>query len=1002
MKKFKQLSAFLLVLIFISAMIQIPIKSVNASEKTDIVYVKIRYDKPDKNYDGWNIWAWEKDKEGKQVNFIGQDDQGKFAVVETTKEAQQLSFIIRKGDWAEKATGDEVVDLSNGDIETIITQGNDGATRQDKPINRNFDVVKLNLHYYRFDENYDSWDVWSWINNSDSAAYGFTKQDDYGKISEIRKTNVQNQKAVSFIIRQGGNDWKGKDVDKDRSIDIAYANNNGEINAYILQGDEKVYKNANEPIRKLEITSLKIDSISEMSFKLNAKLSTTEGIILRENGNVTDKGLYSVKIGESSLDGTIKLNNKINLKSTYTLEIPKYKSVNSSFGKIFGTKEFDELYGYKGELGAKYSTAETKFALWAPTASNVKVAFYGKSGKLYLAPAEKTVNMVKGEKGVWTLTEAGDLDGVYYNYLVTINGKENEVTDPYAKAVGVNGNRGMVINLNSTNPTGWNEDKRPKLESITDATIYEMHIRDFSIDENSGISLEYRGKYKGVWQNATTIPGKDTKTGIAHLKELGINTVHLLPTFDHRSIDETKLDIPQFNWGYDPQNYSVPEGSYSSDPYDAKIRIKEFKEMVNELHKQGIKVVMDVVYNHTGATTDSLFNLAVPDYYYRQNVTGGFSNGSGCGNELASERSMVRRMIVESVKYWAEEYHIDGFRFDLMGLHDIDTMKEIRIELDKVDKSIIMYGEGWTGGESTLPKEQQALKVNAPKFGEMQIALFSDDIRDGLKGDVFNDKADAFVNGGKGFEDSVKFGIVASTKHDGIDYSKVNYSKEPWANEPYQTITYTSAHDNLSLWDRLQTTNPNKSTSELIAMNKIAAAVVFTSQGIPFIQAGEEFARTKVNEDGTLNENSYNAPDSVNKLDWKRVEEFSDLNNYYKGLIKLRGSHKVFRMNTTKDIQENLKFLEEGKDFKGDNVVAYTLNGSSVGDSWSKMAVIFNSSNKTVEVTLPSEKWIVVVNENTAGVEKLEEVYGTKVIVPAKSSYVLVDKDSYEKSSTLK
>lgn len=1002
MKKFKHVSAFLFVLLFIVTMIQIPIKSVNALEKSNIVYVKIRYDRPDKNYDGWNVWTWEKDKEGKQVNFIGQDEQGKFAVVETTKEAQQLSFIVRKGDWAEKATGDEAVDLSNGDVEAIITQGNGEATREDKPINRNFDVVKLNLHYYRFDENYDSWDVWSWINSDDSAGYGFTKQDNYGKIAEINKTNVGNQKAVSFIIRQGGNDWKGKDVDKDRSIDLAYANNNGEINAYILQGDEKVYKNANEPIRKPEITSLKIDSINEMSFKLNSKLSTTDEIILKENGNVTDKSLYSVKIAESSLEGTIKLNNKINLESTYTLEIPRYKSVNSTFGKIYGTKEFDEFYGYKGELGAIYSAAETKFALWAPTASNVKVAFYGKNGKLYLAPAEKTVNMVKGEKGVWTLTEAGDLDGVYYNYLVTINRKENEVTDPYAKAVGVNGNRSMVVNLSLTNPDGWNEDKKPELKNPTDATIYEMHIRDYSIDENSGVSLECRGKYKGVWQNATTIPGSDIKTGVAHLKELGINTVQLLPSFDHRSIDETKLDTPQFNWGYDPQNYSVPEGSYSSDPYDGKIRIKEFKEMVKELHKQGIRVVMDVVYNHTGATADSLFNLAVPDYYYRQNAAGGFSNGSGCGNETASDRSMVRRLITESVKYWAEEYHIDGFRFDLMANHDIETMKQIRTELDKVDRTILLYGEGWTGGECGLPKEQQSLKVNGPKFGQLQLGMFSDDFRDGIKGDVFTDTAAGFINGGTGFENSVKFGIVASTKHDGIDYSKVNYSKEPWANEPYQTINYVSCHDNYTLWDKLQTVDPNKSNSEIEAMNKISAALIFTSQGIPFIQAGEEFARTKVNEDGTFNENSYNAPDNVNKLDWKRVEEFSDLNDYYKGLIKLRSSHKAFRMNSTKDIQQNLKFLEAGKEFKGDNVIAYTLNGSAVEDPWSKIAVIFNSSNKTVEVTLPSEKWIVVVNENKAGVEKLEEVYGSKVILPAKSSYVLVDKESYEKINALK
>ncbi|EKQ57293.1 MAG: pullulanase, type I [Clostridium sp. Maddingley MBC34-26] len=994
MKKFRNVSALLLVLAFIVTMLQIPIKSVQAAENSNIVYVKIRYDRADKNYDGWNVWAWEKGKDGRQVNFIGEDEQGKFAVVETTKEAQQLSFIIRKGDWVEKATGDENVDLANGDVETKITQGSGEATRVDNPLNRNFSTVKLNLHYYRLDQNYDSWDVWSWINNSDSAGYAFNKQDDFGKLAEITKTNVQKSKAVSFIIRQGGNSWTSKDGDKDRSVDLAYANNNGEINAYILQGDEKVYTNPSEPIKNPQITSLKIDSITEMSFKLNAKLLTTDGIVVKENGIVTDSSLYSVNVGQSAIDGLIKFKNPINLLSTYTLEIPKFSSANSSFGKIYGSKEFDDLFGYKGELGAIYNPNETRFILWAPTATKVRVALYGNDGRKF-NPAEKVVDMEKGEKGTWAIEENGDLDGVYYNYLVTIDGKENEVTDPYAKAVGVNGKRGMVVNLNSTNPVGWSEDKRPELENPTDAMIYEMHIRDFSIDPNSGVTLEYRGKYKGVWQDKTTIPGTDVKTGVAHLKELGINTVQLMPAFDHRSIDETRLNTPQFNWGYDPQNYNVPEGSYSSDPYDGKIRIKEFKELVQELHKQGIKVIMDVVYNHTGTTTDSLFNLAVPDYYYRQNAAGGFSNGSGTGNETASERSMVRRLIVDSVKYWVQEYHIDGFRFDLMAIHDIDTMKEIRSELDKIDKKIIVYGEGWAGGDVALPKEQQSLKANATKFGELQIGMFSDDFRDGIKGNVFDDKSGGFINGGIGFEDSIKFGIVASTKHDGIDYSKVNYSKEPWANEPYQTITYASCHDNMTLWDKLQTVSPNKSEREIEAMNKVSAALVFTSQGMPFIQAGEEFARTKVNKDGTFNGNSYNAPDSVNKLDWERVKEYQDLYNYYRGLINLRSSHKAFRMSNTKDIQENLKFLQEGKDFKGDNIVAYTLNGNAVGDSWNKIAVIFNSNNKTIEVTLPSKGWTVVVNENKAGIEKLEEYKGATVIVPANSAYVLVDSASY-------
>ena len=605
--------------------------------------------------------------------------------------------------------------------------------------------------------------------------------------------------------------------------------------------------------------------------------------------------------------------------------------------------------------------------------------------------------MTKGENGTWILDVNGDLNGTYYTYLVTNNGVEKEVTDPYAKAVGVNGNRAMVVDLESTNPEGWENDVKPEFIDATDAIIYELHIRDFTIDSSSGASIEVQGKYDGIWESGTTLFGNgDIKTGIDHLKELGITHLHLLPTFDHRSIDETRLDEAQYNWGYDPQNYNAPEGSYSSDPYSAEVRIEEFKEMVLELHKAGIRVVMDVVYNHTGASADSHLNLAVPDYYYRQNADGGFSNGSGCGNETASDRSMVRKMIVDSVKYWAEEYHIDGFRFDLMALHDITTMKEVRTTLNKIDDSILVYGEGWTGDDSPLSSEDQALKVNTTKYGDLQIAAFSDDMRDAIKGHVFEDTTAGFINGFNGLEDVIKFSIVASTKNDQVEYTGgpdpfSGYGVTAWANEPYQTINYASAHDNLTLWDKLQTTNPNATEEELLAMNKMSAALVLTSQGIPFFQAGEELARTKLNADGSFNHNSYNAPDSVNKFDWTRKEDYNDLFEYYKGLIALRKAHKSFKMNTTSDIQSSLNFLN----VTDANVVAYTLDGNNVNDSWENIAVIFNSNEESVEVELPSDDWTIVVNGEKAGVESLGTVEGNKVVVPAKASYVLVDTDSY-------
>lgn len=667
----------------------------------------------------------------------------------------------------------------------------------------------------------------------------------------------------------------------------------------------------------------------------------------------------------------------------------KFFEVSTESGyKSISYDEFEDTYYYEGELGAIYTKMETKFVLWAPTAEDVKVILYGTDGKEYRNSYRSKIDMIKGEKGIWQVKVDGDLNGEYYNYLVKNKGIVNEVVDPYAKALGVNGDRGMVVDLLSTNPEGWENDKKPKQMSPVDAVIYEMHIRDFSIDENSGVSNEKKGKFLGVCESGTTT-NKGTKTCLDHLEELGVTHIHLLPSFDYSTVDEANLDTPQYNWGYDPKNYNAPEGSYSTDPFNGKVRIKEFKEMVKKVHEKGIRVVMDMVYNHTMKSSDSNLNLAVPDYYYRQDSKGNFSDGSACGNETASERKMVRKFIVDSVIYWAKEYHIDGFRFDLMGLHDIETMKEIRKELDKIDKTILMYGEGWNGGPSPLPEEKAALKKNTVKYGNLQIAAFSDDIRDGVKGHVFYEDKPGFVNGAKNMEETIKFAVVASTKHPEVNYNKINYSDKPWANEPYQTVTYASAHDNYTLFDKLQVVNKDANISDLKRMNKLIASIILTSQGIAFIHAGEEFARTKVKEDGTLEENSYKSPDSVNKLDWKRKEEFIDIFNYYKGLIKLRKTHKGFRMDRNIDIANNIRFLSKGESFSKDNIVAYTINSAAVGDTWSEILVIFNSNNEEVQVKLPSKGWSLVVDDNMAGVEEIKFIDDTKIIVPKVSAYIL-------------
>ena len=657
--------------------------------------------------------------------------------------------------------------------------------------------------------------------------------------------------------------------------------------------------------------------------------------------------------------------------------------------KLNFNNDFDKIYGYDGDLGAIYSKDKCKFILWAPTAENVQLALYGDNGYDFDCEAKEVYTMSKGINGTWIVEINGDFNGQFYNYLININGKISEVVDPYAKAVGVNGNRGMVIDLNTTNPEGWEKDTKPELKSATDSIIYEAHVRDLSIDETSGISNEYKGKFKALTIWDSCIPGTTVKTVVNHIKDMGFTHIHLLPAFDFGSIDENKLEQPQFNWGYDPKNYNVPEGSYSTNPYLGDVRIKEFKEMVKALHEAGIRVVMDVVYNHT-YNLDSCLNNAVPGYYYRQDENGEYSDASACGNETASERYMFRRYMVDSVVYWAKEYHIDGFRFDLMGIHDIETMKLIREELNKIDSSIITYGEGWTGGSSPLKEELAALKKNTYKFDKLQIAAFSDDCRDGVKGHVFYDEETGFVNGKDGLEETIKFAVVASTHHKDIDKENIVYSNEFWANEPYQTINYASAHDNYTLWDKLQISTPNCTEEELIAMNKLIAGIILTSQGISFVHAGEEMARTKEDEEGKLVENSFESSDKVNKIYWDRKVKYKDLFEYYKGLISLRKEYKAFRMNTNEEIKENIHFLKKGVNFSENNLVAYIIDAKNIDIKCEKIAVIINANNKDVDVELEESNWHVMVDEKTAGNEIIETIKDSKVNVSRKSIKVLI------------
>jgi len=558
--------------------------------------------------------------------------------------------------------------------------------------------------------------------------------------------------------------------------------------------------------------------------------------------------------------------------------------------------------------------------------------------------------MKKDLNGTWDVKVSGDIKGKFYVFKVLINGKWlNEVPDPYAKAVGVNGKRAMVIDFKETNPAKWEIDKSPVFKNKTDAILYELHVRDASISKNSGI--KNKGKFLGLTETGTkNLEG--LSTGFDHIKELGVTHVHLLPCFDFYSIDESKPDKAQYNWGYDPLNYNVPEGSFSTNPYDGVTGIKEFKQMVQAFHQNGLRVIMDVVYNHTRLTQDSYFNQLVPGYYYRQTKDGKFSNATACGNETASERYMMRKFMLESVLYWVKEYHIDGFRFDLMGVHDIETMNLISKELHKIKPDILLYGEGWTAGSSPLPDSLRAIKKYAYKLD--LIAVFSDDIRDGIKGSVFEHADKGFVSGKPGMEEAIKFGIVASCKHPQVDYAKVNYSNAPYAAQPLNTITYCECHDNHVLWDKLAISAKNATEAERKEMDKLAMSIVLTSQGISFLHAGTEFLRTKKGV-----ENSFESPDSINAIDWSLKTKNKEIFEYLKGLIKMRKEHPAFRMKSTKEIAANIQFIDPVQ--KGS--IIYIINGQKVNDRWKKIFVVLNSDSKKT-ISLPNGIWKTAILNN--------------------------------------
>ncbi|WIY59363.1 type I pullulanase [Bacillus arachidis] len=834
---------------------------------------------------------------------------------------------------------------------TVIAMLLPGFSFQSVQAESNAKTTEIIIHYKEKVGNAKDWNLWMWTENASGRFYEFTGEDEFGKYAKVKIDGDYNR--VGFIVRT--NEWE-KDGG-DRWIENI---KDGRAEVWVLSGDDKVYDS--KPSSELAIQKATIDSFNEITMTTNVPFNIKEHKIEIDGVNIEKVNPYDTNNGDITNKVKIITEKNLDLKKTYKIKMGNSIEANTEIGKVIRSEEFDHLFYYDGnDLGNIYTPQETKFRLWAPTASEAKLVTY----KKWNDEKGTEISMDQGEKGTWTAKLTGDQKGLFYTYKVKIGDKWTEAVDPYVRAASVNGDKGAVVDLKETNPKNWKGNKKPKFKNPEDAIIYELQVRDLSIQPESGI--KNKGKYLGVTEKGTRGP-EGVKTGLDHIKDLGVTHVQFLPIFDYASVNEEKLNEPQYNWGYDPKNYNVPEGSYSTNPYEPTVRITELKQMIQTLHDNNLRVVMDVVYNHMYSAAESNFHKLVPGYYYRYNEDGSLANGTGVGNDTASERKMMRKFMIDSVVYWAKEYNLDGFRFDLMGIHDVEIMNAIRKAVHQIDPSIILHGEGWDLNTPLAP-ELKANQKNAEKMNG--IAHFNDDIRDGLKGSVFGDKDNGFVNGMQNMEERIKKGITA-----GLDYDK----KVSTYQDPEQVLTYVEAHDNHTLWDKLELTNPGDSEEVRKQMHKLSSSIILTSQGVPFLHAGQEFMRTKYGD-----HNSYKSPDSINQMDWVRRAAFDKEVEYMKGLIELRNKYSAFRMTTAEQIKKHVTFMDAPK-----NVVAYTIDSKANGNKNEYFVVAHNANREAMEINLPSKgPWKVLVDGEHAGSKVLYVFHDNKMKVPALSSFIL-------------
>ena len=962
-------------------------------------HIRLHYLRNDREYEGWGLHLWGAGYNGSTVDwgspvvFDGIHDYGVYWDIPYNQGEGDLNFIIHRGNEKDpnpdrkypnpdenreifSVTGDETAYLT---LEAALDAlGKDKLAIQPIPDNH------VRLHYHRFDKNYEGWGLHLWGEgySGDTVDWGAPVEpvghDTFGAYWDIP---ISDTGDLNFIIHNGVN----KDPDGDR----IYSNPQANREVWSVSGDATVYQSRLEAFKSMSNDIVSATIVAPKEIQVRFKAPIKEAIWIKDGKQVVP--LAKLETEKAPLYN-IKLRDKLDLNTTYKVVCGDLNATATLSPEVI-----DQMYDYTGQLGNFYSPEATSFKLWAPLTSDVKLLLYNDCKDL---EPVKTLAMERGEEGLWSLTVEEDLEGKFYQYQVTNRGETKKVLDPYAKSMaGFNSNgsdkvgKGAIVDLAKTNPVDWDQDSYVKVDDQEDVIIYEMSVRDFTIADNSGVSEEKRGTYLGFIEK------------IPHLMEMGITHVQLQPVqnfYYGNEFDKSYEEIgsegeANYNWGYDPHNYNTPEGWYASNPADPYNRIEELKELIKALHDANIGVVLDVVYNHT-AITDSLEDI-VPGYYYRRDNQGNFTSGSGCGNDTTSERKMWRKFMIESTQYWVEEYHIDGFRFDLMGLHDETTMNKLANNLREINPDIVLHGEGWNMG--TLPEEDRYIKASNQNHTllevEKGIAVFNDTIRDAMKHEYY---ASPLEEGGflqtanREKEALIRSGIIAGMVDYHSDVAVDDGSYNRFADDPEETITYVNCHDGYTIWDKINNSTPDYSKEERIQVNKLAAAMILTAQGKPFLHGGEEMLRSKPdpdNEEHGVDHNSYDSGDITNEIDWDRKEEYSDVVDYYKGLIELRSSHQAFRMETMEEIQQGLTFIDEDIDY----LLGFKLEEQDGEDDWKEIVVIHNANReaKTLEVSGVDSSWKVVVDGQKAGTEILEdtevELATNSVKVPAISTVVI-------------